>query len=129
MRGSIDPPSSAERLTIEALAEKIRHEHLILAEDSGALVACAFAGPRGDHLYLSKIAVAQAQQGRGIGRALLNAAIGIAAANAIPELRLETRIELTANHRIFEAWGFRRVAETAHPGYDRPTSLTFSRML
>ncbi|MFN7434077.1 MAG: N-acetyltransferase, partial [Betaproteobacteria bacterium] len=42
-------------------------------------------------------------------------------------LELQTRIELTENHATFAALGFAKVAETAHPGYARPTSITLRR--
>jgi phosphinothricin acetyltransferase len=38
-------------------------------------------------------------------------------------LELETRIELTENHATFARMGFIKTAETAHPGYERPTSI------
>jgi GNAT superfamily N-acetyltransferase len=126
MRGVIDPPSSADRLTIGSLVEKIGNENLILAEADGALVGCAFADARAGHLYLGKIAVAPGFQNKGIGRAILVRAIELARDLRFPELRLETRIELAGNHRTFEAWGFVRIAETAHPGFTRPTSVTYS---
>jgi hypothetical protein len=44
-----------------------------------------------------------------------------------PLLELQTRVELTENHAIFAALGFREVGRTAHPGYDRPTSVTMER--
>jgi len=42
-------------------------------------------------------------------------------------LELQTRIELTENHATFAALGFAKVAETAHPGYTRATSITLRR--
>jgi hypothetical protein len=44
-----------------------------------------------------------------------------------PVLELGTRVELTENHATFARLGFREVARTAHPGYDRPTSVTMER--
>jgi phosphinothricin acetyltransferase len=42
-------------------------------------------------------------------------------------LELQTRVELIENHNTFSALGFEKVAETAHPGYSRPTSITMQR--
>ena len=39
-------------------------------------------------------------------------------------LALQTRIELVENHRAFGRMGFVKTAETAHPGFARPTSFT-----
>ncbi|SMF12411.1 Pyrrolidone-carboxylate peptidase (N-terminal pyroglutamyl peptidase) [Tistlia consotensis] len=134
MAGRIDPPSSADALTAEALAGKARAERLLLVRDDaetggGRPIACAFLRLDPDAAYVGKIAVAPALQGRGLARALLAEAERVAAAAGRPALTLQTRVELTDNHRIFAALGFSRVAETAHPGYDRTTSLTFRKEL
>jgi phosphinothricin acetyltransferase len=44
-------------------------------------------------------------------------------------LELQTRVELIENHKTFGALGFEKVAETAHPGYSRPTSITMQRSI
>jgi hypothetical protein len=44
-------------------------------------------------------------------------------------IELQTRIELTANHAAFARLGFRETERTAHPGYDRPTSITMRKAL
>lgn len=125
MRGVIDPPSSAERLDEAELADKIRAETVFLAWFEGALAGCVFLAPRGDHLYLGKLAVAPAFQGRGIGRALMEAAIGEARRLKVSAIELQTRVELTQNHAVFERLGFRHIGSTAHPGFHRPTSRTY----
>jgi hypothetical protein len=44
--------------------------------------------------------------------------------------RIAARVELTENHETFRAMGFTvETGRTAHPGYDRPTSITFRRAL
>jgi hypothetical protein len=47
----------------------------------------------------------------------------------LPALELQTRIELTENHALFRHLGFVQTAATAHPGYTRPTTLTFRHPL
>jgi hypothetical protein len=37
------------------------------------------------------------------------------------------RVELTETHATFRALGFTETGRTAHPGFDRPTSITFRR--
>ena len=46
-----------------------------------------------------------------------------------PLIELQTRVELTANHRAFRALGFVETGRTAHQGYDRPTSVTMRKRL
>ena len=126
MDGVIDPPSSAHRLTAAALARRAQEEHLHLI---APLRACAFLAPQADALYIGKLAVDPGQQGNGLGRALIAEAAGLARALGLPRLRLETRIELTGNHAAFAHMGFVRVAEKAHPGFDRITSITMEKPL
>ena len=84
---------------------------------------------RPDHFYLGKLAVLPACQGRGVGRRLLEAAERHAVRAGKPVIELQTRVELTANHRAFRALGFVETGRTAHPGYDRPTSVTMRKRL
>lgn len=112
----IDPPSSALGLTAASLVEKARSEFAFAAFDGDP-----------DALYVGKLAVSHAVRGQGLGRRLMDEAEGCARVLGLPALRLQTRIELTANHRTFERWGFVRTGETAHPGYNRPTTVEMSR--
>lgn len=124
MDDRIDPPSSLHRLTladIEAVADR---DGLVCAFDDGELVGCVFFKTEQDSLYIGKLAVEPSNQGQGIGRRLLIEAEKRAIAKKLSSLRLETRIELTENHRTFEKFGFVKTAENAHAGYDRPTSIT-----
>lgn len=129
MEGRIDPPSSALRLTPGSLADKARAETLLLAREGDDLVGCVFVADRGDTLYVGKLAVRPDRQHRGIGRALMQAVEVLAHEAGCASLELETRIELTGNHRTFERLGFRRTGERAHAGYDRPTSIIMRKRL
>jgi len=90
-------------------------------------VACVFLTRRPDALYLGKLAVDPAHQGRGHARLLVEHAAQRARALGLPALELQASIELVANHAAFRRMGFVKTAATAHPGYDRPTTLTFRR--
>jgi GNAT superfamily N-acetyltransferase len=124
MAGRIDPPSSALRLTPMSMSADATQGALLLAEHERILVGCAFVRPKGDALYIGKLAVQPDLQGRGIGKALVAAAGAEARALGLAALELQTRIELTENHAAFARMGFVKIRETAHPGYDRPTSIT-----
>lgn len=123
MDGRIDPPSSLHRLTVEGLREKAHVENLVLAVQSGTIVGCMFCRTEGDLLYIGKVAVDDGQQGRGIGRRLIDHAFLMARRDWLKGLELQTRIELTQNHRFFRKAGFERVGEDSHEGFDRPTSI------
>lgn len=129
MDGRIDPPSSAHRLTPASLGEKAAQEIAFAAMDKGRLVGCVFLKPEETSLYIGKLAVHPSVQGKGIGRLLLARAEATARELALSSLRLETRVELTENHRLFAAWGFGKTAENRHAGYDRTTSIEMCKSL
>lgn len=129
MEGRIDPPSSLHRMTAQTLREKASREMLATAHCGTTIIACGFGAVEGTDLHLSKLAVAPAWQRRGILRRLVLLFEDEARRIGLLALTLQTRIELTGNHAAFGALGFRKVAETAHPGYERPTSLTFRKEL
>ncbi|MGF6176058.1 GNAT family N-acetyltransferase [Ensifer sp. 4252] len=129
MDGRINPPSSAHALTVEGLKEKASAEIGFVAVDGSKLVGCIFCKPEIDCLYIGKLAVAATCQGKGVGRLLLASAEAAARGRHLPALRLQTRIELVENHRTFSAWGFVETDRTAHPGFNRPTSIEMRKTL
>lgn len=122
MAGRIDPPSSLHRLTTDDLA-RLAETGEIRVIGSPPL-ACMVLTPRPDARYLGKLAVEPGQQGKGFGRALVALAEDRTRARGFSVLELETRLELVENQRFFTGLGFREVARKAHPGFDRPTSIT-----
>jgi ribosomal protein S18 acetylase RimI-like enzyme len=125
MDGRIDPPSSMHALTPEAIALQAR------AGEVWAIghppVACVFLTPKPQALYVGKLAVAASHRRQGLARQLISLAETRARALHLPALELQTRVELTENQATFRALGFVEVARTAHPGHDRPTSITYRR--
>ena len=121
----VDPPASFTRVSQTELATKAQSEDLFVIRSP--LRACLFAQRRQDSYYLGKWAVAPAEQGKGLSRSLLDAAITRAKQLGLQNLTLETRIELLDNHRAFRALGFRLVRAGRHSGYTRPTNFLFQR--
>ena len=121
--GRIDPPSSAGRLTLDALS---RMEVWAIGEPPEAAVVLT---PRADGLHLGKLAVRADRRREGHARALVERAAGRARAMGLAALVLQSRVELAEAHRAFEAMGFERTGTTSHPGFERPTSVTFRRAL
>jgi ribosomal protein S18 acetylase RimI-like enzyme len=120
----INPPSSLHGMTVETL---------FAAGEVWAIgappVACVVLSPRDDALYLGKLAVAPDARGRGHARALIAQAALRARSLGLRALTLQTRVELVENHATFRALGFVETARSAHPGFDRDTTITFRRML
>ena len=129
MDDRIDPPSSLHRLRADTLAAKAETEICLLAHDRDEVLGCVFCKAGDTSLYIGKLAVDPSQQGRSIGRQLMEAAEQQARDLSLPALMLETRIELTENHATFAKMGFRKIGETCHPGYNRPTSITMQKDL
>lgn len=130
MDGRIDPPSSAHALTPASLQAKAATEYGLVIEEDGRPVACLFCRPEGaGTLYLGKLAVEPGRQGKGLGKALLTEAEALARSMGCLSLRLETRVELVENHRVFSRWGFVVAGESRHPGFDRTTSIDMVKSL
>jgi len=127
MAGRIDPPSSLTSMSLEDIARKAAAEDLFLLRAGNRPIACVFAAPRGESYCLGKLAVARDMRGRGLARGLIEAAGTRARGLGLRELELQTRVELTENHAVFVALGFRETGRTCHPGYARPTSVTFRK--
>jgi GNAT superfamily N-acetyltransferase len=124
MEGRIDPPSSLRDLTPEALDRQARDGEIWVI---GAPVACVFLTRKSGVLYVGKLAVAAHHRGQGLARRLVDQAETRAREMGLPALELQTRVELVENHAAFQAMGFEEVGRTAHPGFDRPTSITYRR--
>jgi len=129
MDGRIDPPSSLHSFDAAKLAAKAAQEELLLAFVAGKLAGCLFAVQRREVLYLGKIAVRPGLQGKGLARRMIALAEASAQARGLQALELQTRIELSENHRAFTALGFTKTGEGSHPGYTRPTDVNFRKRL
>lgn len=123
MEGRIDPPSSIHRFTVQDLKDG---EFWVIGTPPRA---CVLLTPKPHALYLGKLAVEPGLQRQGLARRLIETAEVRARALGLPALELQTRVELAENHATFRALGFQEIARTAHPGYDRPTSITFRKRL
>lgn len=129
MDDRIDPPSSLHRLTVDRIGQDAAAGGLIGAFAGEALVGCAFVKPDENTLYVGKLAIEPTSQGQGIGKLLLAEAERRAVERGLPALTLQTRVELTENHRAFSRVGFVKTGETAHAGYERPTSITMTKII
>jgi len=123
MEGRVDPPSSMYRLTIADLEQHPGEVWVI----GNPPIACVLLTPQGDALHIGKLSVDPAHQGHGHAKTLIRLAETRARALGLARLELQSRVELVENHAIFFALGFQQTKTTAHPGFDHPTSLVFSK--
>ena len=125
MDGRIDPPSSMHRLSVRAMAA---HDGETWALGPRAAPhACMVLTPTAEGLYLGKLAVRADRRGRGLAGAMVGLAMDRALLLGHEDLILQVRVELTENRAVFERLGFRMIRQSAHPGFDRPTSITMAR--
>lgn len=129
MEHRINPPSSMNRLTVSALRQKAKIEHLIVALNDAQLVGCVFIRPAAPAWYLGKLAVSGSMRSRGVGSQLLASAERLCADHGGSCIELEVRVELTENHEFFEKYGFTQCGENAHKGFDHPTSFLFRKQV
>lgn len=124
MAGRINPPSSLHHLTPGDLANA--PEVWVIGDPP---VACMVLTPRDGHLYLGKLAVDPVHQGRGLGRLMVAQAEARAHALGLPQVELETRVELAENHRFYLNLGYGELCRTAHPGFTAPTSVRYVKRI
>ena len=79
---------------------------ILIAVEGGEAVGCCALKPIEGGYELSKMAVAESHQGRGLGRAMLNAAIDWARAKGAGRLYLESGQSLTPALSLYRSLGF-----------------------
>ncbi|WP_082171809.1 GNAT family N-acetyltransferase [Methylobacterium indicum] len=84
----------------------VRLHRVDLLERDGALLALIETIPRADHLWIENLAVDPAQQGRGLGRWMLQRAEEIARALGHPAIRLATNQAFGRNVDFYRRAGF-----------------------
>jgi ribosomal protein S18 acetylase RimI-like enzyme len=87
-----------------------------VAEDAGRLVGFAACQMFLDALHLWELAVRREDQGRGVGKALVEAAVAEARAQAAPAVTLTTFREIPWNAPFYATLGFREVAPSEMNG-------------
>jgi tRNA threonylcarbamoyladenosine biosynthesis protein TsaE len=106
-RPPLDPPADALTETEETMAARLEHGGGLLAclgdEPVGALVL----DPVGDTMYLRRFGVTPGNQGHGIARRLIDAAVD--AAHGYDDLTVVAREELPRTIRFWDRRGFREV--------------------
>lgn len=129
MDGRIDPPSSMHRVDEQSVIAQATSGEVWLIGPRTAPLACVFLTPKPPALYLGKLAVTEAARGTGLARVLVDKAAERARALGLSHLTLQTRVELTRNHATFRALGFDQTGASSHPGFDKITSFTFTKVL
>lgn len=128
-RGRLKPEASALRLMPADIEAFFPGEHVAVAVQGGRLVGCITARRKPGHVYLGRLAVLKKYRRDGIATLLIGSVDDFARRHGVPEIRLEVRIALPSNHRLFKSLGFREIARHAHPGFDQPTYREMAKTL
>lgn len=128
-RGKIVPESSALKDTPARIEAFFPDEHVAVAEEGGRLIGCITAKRKPGHVYLGRLAVLKPYRRAGVAAALIGSVEEFARRHDVREVRLEVRIALTSNQRLFTALGFHEIGKHAHPGFDHPTYLEMAKHL
>jgi GNAT superfamily N-acetyltransferase len=92
---------------------------LFALEDGEAVGCCALLALPDGGFELAKMAVADSHQGRGLGRALMAAAVDRATAAGAPRLYLETNSGLAPALALYRSFGFVEVTPAEQSPYAR----------
>jgi ribosomal protein S18 acetylase RimI-like enzyme len=92
-----------------AFARRGDHSTILVATVGEALAGSAMAGEDGHRGWVYYVAVAPAQQGSGVGRALMMAAEAWLLARGVWKMQLLVRTENVGVQEFYEKLGYRRV--------------------
>ncbi len=126
-RGRLDPPSGAERETLEDVLLSLRHGAAVLAALDGEVAGCVRYRPEDGGFYVARLAVQPAMRRQGIGSALLACVEAEARAAGAPRLRLRVRLSLPENVRLYTRFGYR--VSGLHPLGAQDVGLTMVKEL
>lgn len=127
--GRLDPPSSAERKTVEIVREELRGATAVVAQHDQTIIGSVFYRPHGDAMYLDRLAVLPAWRGQGVGWRLMKIVEGKTAELGLDQVTLSVRIALTENRLFYDKLGYKFVAYGTHEGYKEATYVFLAKQV
>ncbi len=85
---------------------EIATDHVVVIETGGVVDGYMIAWPEIDAYFIDNIAIDPARQGEGLGRQLIQHAVGQARRLHLPALRLYTNVAMTENLSMYAHLGF-----------------------
>ena len=126
-RGRLDPSSGAHGESEETIRQKLTVARAVLASVNQQVVGCVFYEPKGDHVYLGRLAVLPAYRRQGIARELIAWVERQALSLGYTRVRLGVRVALPGNRAYFERLGYRVLNYGTHAGYAEPTYVNLEK--
>lgn len=127
--GYVDAIGKKPAPMVADFGELIEQKHVTVASRAGSIIGFVVMWPKPnsdepDHFYIDNIAVRPAEQGTGLGRALLAEADRAALAARCSEIRLYTNEAMTENLDYYPRRGFVETHRATDDGFNR---VYFSR--
>ena len=117
--GWLTPPSGALGETEDDVRRDLQQYGGAVARLDGSAVGALRLRTEPGRLWVRRVAVDPARQGLGIGRQLMDWALGQAGARGLAEVRLGVRAQLPGNRAFYERLGYRVVRAHNRPGTDQ----------
>jgi ribosomal protein S18 acetylase RimI-like enzyme len=118
--GWLTPPSGALAETEDDVRRDLQQHGGAVARRGGSAVGALRLRVEPRALWVRRVAVDPASQGRGVGRALMAWAEREAAERGLPEVRLGVRAQLPGNRAFYERLGYRVIRPHLRPGSNEP---------
>jgi ribosomal protein S18 acetylase RimI-like enzyme len=128
-RGKLKPESGALSETVESITDKSRKGSILGIVEGGRLVACVCTVPKGEMLYLDRLAVRPDHRRRGYAQTLIEAVETEACKRGLRGVSLGVRLALKGNIALFKRLEFEEVGRKTHAGFNAPTSLDMVKRL
>ncbi|NMO16286.1 GNAT family N-acetyltransferase [Pyxidicoccus fallax] len=126
-RGRLEPPSSAHGKTEEVVRRELHDGGALIAESPAGPEGCVFFHPRGDHVYLDRLAVLPPYRGRGVARALMEAVEARARDMGPLPVRLNVRLALKDHQEWYARQGYAFLRHGTHEGHAAPTYVVLEK--
>jgi GNAT superfamily N-acetyltransferase len=122
--GTVDPPMSGNGESADQVADAIRRGGAVLAWDGATPVGSARYRLHGEFVRIKRLSVLPPWRGRGIATAMLRYIERLALSQGRAQARLNVRMSLAQNLKLYLREGYRVVEVKAHPrGQDEVGTL------
>jgi len=100
-------------------AAEVAAGRVVVIGTAGAVDGYMIAWPESDAYLIDNIAIDPARQGQGLGRQLMDHAVGEAKRRRLPAIRLYTNAAMTENLSIYAHMGFVETHRAVEKGFNR----------
>jgi GNAT superfamily N-acetyltransferase len=113
--GTVDPPMSANGESAAQVADAISRGGAVLAWDGATPVGSARYRLSSEFVHIKRVSVLPPWRGRGIATAMLRYVERLALSQGRTQARLQVRMSLSQNLKLYQRVGYRLVEVKAHP--------------